>query len=162
MSNIVVAQILGFFALFFGVSGFLNRDEKKLKILLIVQSVFLVPHFILLNANTGAVMSIVTIIRNYLSLNSKFNKLWILFVILYLVSGIYKYQRPIDILPIFASVLGTYAFFKLDNLKLRTSLLFCTLSWLFHNIYVGSLGPSIMEAMIFSSNLRTIIKIRKS
>lgn len=51
--------------------------------------------------------------------------------------------------------------FHLRGLRLRCVFLFTTSGWLTHNILVGSIGPSVMEACMLGMHIYTICRLRK-
>ena len=59
-----VIQALGLVALVFNVYAFASRTRDRILFRQAIASAFFVVHFILLGAVTGAVMSVIVIIRN--------------------------------------------------------------------------------------------------
>lgn len=157
-----LAQLVGFVALILGVAAFSVKQNEKLKLLQILQSSTYGVHFYLLGAMTGSAMALLAAGRNVVSLLNPPRITGVLFMVLYLVIGYYRYANWYDILPILAVVIGTYAIFYSEGLALRYLFLAVTSLWLVHNLVVGSIGPIIMETFILCANLRFVVHARRS
>jgi hypothetical protein len=57
------------------------------------------------------------------------------------------------------SCLATGAVFLLRGIAMRLVLLVCTLLWLANNLLSGSIGGSLLESMIATVNLTTIVRL---
>lgn len=159
--NQIFIQILGFVALGLGVSALLHKKDNALKVLLSCQSFVLSAHFFLLGANGATVACFVSGTRNLTSIYSKFKHLAIFFITLYVVLGYFRYESWIDLLPLSATIVTTIGFFYLEKIPMRLTVLYATSMWLIHNAIVMSLGPLIMESLIFVANLKTIYSLYK-
>ena len=60
------------------------------------------------------------------------------------------------------SVLGTFALFFLKGVQMRLVMLGGTALWLVHNYLVGSLGGTVLEAVLCITNLVTIFRMRNT
>ncbi len=155
-SNIFFIQAIGFVAFVFGVAAFLSHDDRKLKILLTVQSYALSVHFLLLGANGAVVTTFIAGTRNLVSLFAKVKFFAPLFVALYIIFGIYYYEKWTDILPVTSGVITTMGIFYLERIPMRLAFLCASSLWIVHNILVMSIGPLLMELFILTVNIRTI------
>ena len=153
-----VAQIIGFIAMICGIAACLHREDHKLKILMVAQGALLTIHFILLGAFTGAAGVCLAAIRAKLSMSPSNKRFAPLFYGMALILGILTYNSPVDILPVLANIIGTTAFFYAQDTKMRFLLLGGSITWLCHNLIVGSIGPSVMEAFISASLCYAIIQ----
>ena len=77
-----------------------------------------------------------------------------------LVCGAMLYTSWVSWLPILASVLGTYALFFLKGVPMRFVMLWGTALWLVHNYWVGSVGGTVLEAVLCITNLVTLLRMR--
>ena len=155
-------QALGFLAFFVSLYAFSRTSDKQLRIGQAVQSLILALHFYLLGASTAAAMSLLTVIRNFLSLHKKIRNVAILFMVIYVAVGIYTYEEFVDLLPIASALLGTTAVFYLSGIKMRLVMMLSTTFWIIHNAVFLSIGPLLMELFIFGVTVRTIYHIWKS
>ena len=61
------AQLLGYLALVLGVSGFLQRDDRRLKLLVAAECLVYVAHFALLGRPSASSSALVSAVRTGLS-----------------------------------------------------------------------------------------------
>ncbi len=123
----IIAQVIGVIAAAFGIFGYLLKQDKRLKLLMTGQNIWLCLHFALMGAWTASLITLMTALRNYLSLKTLSYKFTIFFIFSYLVIGVMSYDSWLDILPVTATVTSTYAYFHLSQEKLRFVLLFGTM-----------------------------------
>ena len=153
------AQMFGYAALILGVSAFLQKSDKRLKILIACESVAYVVHFILLGNFPASGSAAVSCVRNLTSIKSR-APVWIaVFSAINVAVGVTLAQGCAGWLPVGASCLATVAVFLLRGVVMRTALLVCTLLWLVNNIISGSVGGTVLEAVIAMVNLSTIIRL---
>ena len=153
MSAEPIAQIIGFIAFALGVTAFLQKDDKKLRLIMMAQALTLCVHFILLGRHTGAASVFVTGVRNGVSVFGWAQKIAPVFFVAVLFFGWLTYDSPVDIFPILAGVIGTTAFFYLSGIRMRLTLVLSSSMWLIHNIIVGSIGPAFMEAFMMGAGI---------
>jgi hypothetical protein len=162
MTTLYVAQVLGFISFGLGVLCFYQKDDKKLKIIMLVMQVNNVLHFGLLGAWTASVSSILSVARTGLALRTRSRPLAYLFILLSLVLGLFISDRWTDFFPIIGSCCGTYALFCLSGIKMRVAFTCGAMFWLINNLLVGSLGGILLESTLLIVNLNTIRRIYKS
>jgi len=153
------AQLVGYVALVLGVSAFLQKSDTKLKVLIAVESLAYVVHFILLGNFTASGSALISCLRNLTSLKSRSPWWVVVFVAINLVIGVLLAKHLVGWLPIIASCLATGAVFLLHGIFMRLVLLVCTLLWLGNNILSGSVGGTVLEALIALTNLSTIVRL---
>ncbi len=160
-THMYVIQAIGFVAFGFGVTGFLQKDDRKFKIVLVIGCLFLATHYYLLGAAAAAGTTLITAIRNSVSLSKIGAVKWVAFpfILFYVVVGALQYGHWYDALPIAAPIVSTYALFHFKGVKMRAFFLFATSCWIVHNFAVGSIGPFFMEVFIFSANAYTILTL---
>jgi hypothetical protein len=73
--------------------------------------------------------------------------------------GLWLFTSWISWLPIAASVMGTYALFFLQRIRMRLVMLVGTSFWLIHNLGVGSIGGTFLEAVLFLVNAMTVFRM---
>lgn len=153
------AQLVGYVALVLGVSAFLQKSDTKLKVLIAGESIAYFVHFILLGNFTASGSAMISCLRNLISLKSR-SPWWVaVFVVLNLIVGVLLAKHLVGWLPVVASCLATGAMFLLQGIFMRLVLLICTLLWLINNILSGSIGGTVLEALIAITNLSTIIRL---
>jgi len=153
------AQLFGYVALVLGVAAFLQRNDTRLKVLIASESIAYVVHFILLGNFPASGSALVSCVRNLISI--KFRSPWwiLVFVVINVAIGLLFAKGITGWLPVTASCLATAAVFLMQGVALRLVLLVCTLLWLANNLISGSIGGSVLEAMIAAINLTTIARM---
>ncbi len=156
-------QVLGYLATVFGVIGFQQKNDVKLRLFVLCMSACIVSHFILMGSYAAAISAGLAATRWGLSIFTsvlKYAKYLVPFYILLFVgTGYITYERWFDVLPIIASITGTYGLFYCHRLKLRIILLIGGAFWMAHNFFALSYGPFVMEMFIFLSNLTMIVRL---
>lgn len=155
----LIAQALGFVSFGLGVLCFYQKDDRRLKIIMIIMSLNNTVHFALLGAPTASFGAALSMARAWLALHT--SSLWaaLAFIGLTLVIGAQMADRLVDWLPIVATSIGTYALFCLKGIKLRMAFLCGAMCWLANNIIVGSIGGTLLEITLLAVNLNTIRRI---
>lgn len=156
------AQCLGYVAFVLGVAAFLQRDDRRLKALVAAECLAYTFHFSMLGNGTASMSAFISCGRSVLSLKTK--SLWVAgaIVLLNLALGCVYAATPTAWLPIAASCLGTAAVFILSGLAMRMVLFVCTLLWLANNLISGSIGGTLLEAVIALANISTMLRMHKS
>lgn len=153
------AQCLGYVALVLGVSAFLQRDDRRLRILNASQCLAYLIHFMLLGMGAAAMGSLIAMTRLLLSLKTR--SPWVAAVILVLggALGIHMAHDFFTSLPVVATGLATLAIFFTSGVRMRQILLCCTFMWLTINLHGGSIGGTILECIIAMTNGFTIMRM---
>ncbi|UJF17704.1 YgjV family protein [Vibrio sp. SS-MA-C1-2] len=155
----LVAQILSGVSYILGILMFKQKDDKKLKIMMIIFNVNHMIHFIFLGAIISAISSIVNILRTLGSIYFKSKLIVALFIFISVVSSLYLYETPLQLMATVGTCVGTYSIYQLTGIKLRVGLLMGSCFWLINNIYVGSIGGTLLELTLIIVNIITIIKM---
>jgi hypothetical protein len=140
-----------------------QQNEKK-KILWVQASAGLVfsIHFFLLGAFTGMGMNMVEIPRNLVLArehNKKWQIIWVsVFIALFAAFGIFTWESPMSLFPVFAVSLSTVAF----SLKKPRSIRFCqvpvSVLWLVYNVVSFSIAGILTESFCLLSVLIAILR----
>jgi hypothetical protein len=154
-----IAQWIGFLAAFICIVATTQTDDKWLLLLASLGIGIWAIHYGMLGAYTGMMMNIFVSIRCLLSLKWQGLKIGIPFSILFIVLGFIVYQSPASFLPISASIIGTLGTTLYTGIKMRLSLVLCSLLWLCYAIIYGSFGGIILEIINICLYSITIYKI---
>ncbi|BFM13216.1 YgjV family protein [Simiduia litorea] len=156
-----VAQMLGLLSFALGIACFYQQQDLRLKQLMVLLNINNALHFFLLGGITACLSSLISALRNTLAI--KFQSAWLatLFIAITLVLGLPLIHHPADWLPLLGSCIGSYAVFCCTGIKLRGIFLLGALCWLLNNIWLGSIGGTLLETMLLITNLRTIYLLRK-
>lgn len=155
-------QLAGYLAFVLGVVGFLQRDDRRFKRIMVVQALAYAIHFFLLGQVSAVASSVISVVRTALSLYTRSLIVALLIIAINLAIGPWLVTRWTDWLPLIATCIGTYALFVLDGIPMRLALLSATAMWLANNILVGSIGGTALEVIVATANIITIIRLRQA
>jgi hypothetical protein len=153
------AQLAGYAAFVLGVTAFLQRDDRRLKLFLVSECAAYVVHFALLGNLPAASSAGVSVARNLLSLRSRSKRLAVIFIGISLALGVALTKSPTGWLPVVGSCLGTWALFTMQGIRMRLLVLVSTFLWLANNILSGSIGGTLLEAFIAVASITTMVRI---
>ncbi|WP_438454364.1 YgjV family protein [Vibrio alginolyticus] len=159
MEQTTIGQILGFLSFFLGVCTFYQKDDKKLKILMLVFHLNHLLHFFLLGSLVSVVSSVISALRTATAIYISSKRVAAIFVAISLVSGFYVIESVQDIWPILGTVIGTYSVFVLKGIAMRIGFLIGALCWLTNNFIIGSFGGTLLEMTLISVNLMTTVRL---
>lgn len=151
-----VAQTVGLIALIVGLSAFLQKSDHLLKRNLSVYTLLMGIQFLMLDLWASALAAWLGTFRTYISMQTRNS--WVMWS---LITAVILFALPTvrslpELLPIIGNILGTWAMFKEHGLRMRALMFIGTLCWLSHNVLVGSIGGSVIEALFLAVNARTM------
>jgi len=153
------AQLVGYVAFVLGGTAFLQRDDRRLKVFLAAECAAYVVHFFLLGNPTAAASSAVSGCRTLITIWSRSRRLALLFMASYLVIGATLANSLAAWLPVVGSCLATWGMFRMHGIRMRLVMLVSTSMWLTNNILSGSVGGTLLEALIATANITTIVRM---
>lgn len=154
-----LAQLVGYLAFVLGAAAFLQRDDRRLRFLVMALSLAYSLHFTLLGNPAAAASSLITAARSWLSMHTRSIRVALAIVAVNIVAGAALVTQWQHLLPLAGSVVGTLAMFLLSGIRLRLALLCGTALWLANNLLSGSIGGSALEMMIGLANMTTITRM---
>lgn len=161
MSAYWIAQTIGIVAFFIGITTFLHRNDRNFRAQLAVYSSIIGIHFFLLGANSAGISAIMNTFRTAVSMYTRNVIVMYIFIVVIMALGLYNLKQPIEILPIIGTTISTWALFKTQGLKTRYIFWCATFCWAIHNIWVGSIGGSLIECSFLLMNGSQIIRFRR-
>lgn len=153
------AQLLGYAALCFGVTAFLQKNDKRLKALLACESLAYIAHFALLGNLPAGGSSVISFLRNAVSIGSRSPWWVVVFLTANIGVGVVFCDGLISWLPVVGSCFATVAVFLFRGVPMRLLFLVTTLLWLANNILSGSIGGTLLEGLIALVNLSTMARV---
>lgn len=156
-----LAQALGFLSYLLGLYAFTRKDDRQLKIALLVFNLNHMLHFFLLNSLVSSLSAFISALRTGFSLYTSSFYVVTLFVLTNLILGLVVADGMIDLLPVAGVVVGTFSLFRLQGVALRLGCIVGAGLWLINNIIVGSIGGTLLEATFILLNLWTIYRIKR-
>lgn len=159
MSLLAPAQLAGYLALVLGVAAFLQRDDRRLKLLIAAECVAYVLHFWLLHRPPAAASAAVSFLRNLAS--AWFRSAWLAAaaVAANVALAWALSTHGTGWIPVVGSCLGAIAVFTLRGVPMRLLLLTSTSLWLLNNVLARSVGGTVLEALIAAASITTIVRM---
>jgi len=154
-----LAQCLGYAAFFFGIAAFLQKDDRRLKVLIAVECVVYAGHFALLGNMPASFSTLVSSVRALLALKTRSRLVAAAIIAVNVGFGLLYAKNLVAWIPITSSCMATVAFFMMQGVAMRLVLLVCTLLWLANNILCASIGGTLLESMIAIANTWTMIRL---
>ena len=153
-----LAQGVGVIAFLVGITTFINRDERRFKKQLSVYSAIIGVHFFLMGAWPAGSSAMLNSVRTLITLRTR--SLWVmtLFIVLTGGLGIAKFHHPMELLPVIGTIVSTWALFRCTGLTTRCVIWCSTGCWVVHNLWLGSIGGSLIEGSFLVMNGLTIIR----
>lgn len=157
---LTLPQLFGWGAFLFGMACFLQTSDLRFKQFMTLECAAYVVHFLMLGQWTASASATVSLGRSVAAVRYPFKAVGLFFMGLSLACGAMLYNSWVSWLPILASVLGTYALFFLKGVPMRFVMLWGTALWLVHNYWVGSVGGTVLEAVLCITNFVTLLRMR--
>lgn len=159
MDQFVVAQILGFVSFALGILAFYQKDDKKLKIMMLIFNINHLVHFLLLGSIVSALSALLSTLRTATAIYVSSKIVAALFIIVGLASGLALAESLADMWSVVGMIIGTYAVFVLKGIQMRIAFLMGATCWLINNIIIGSIGGVCLEATLIVINSMTMWRL---
>jgi hypothetical protein len=156
-----LAQAVGFLSFFLGILCFYQKDDTRLKVTMVLMCVSHAVHYAMMAATTACIGATLAIVRTGLSIKTSSATVAYVFMLITLVFGLLVKNSWADMLPIAGSIIGTYAIFMLQGIKMRVAFLIGAGCWLINNLLIGSIGLSLLEAVLIGVNITTIYRLTR-
>lgn len=153
------AQLVGYLAFALGITAFLQRSDRRLKLLNAAQSLAYAAHFLLLGNLAAAASAVISSTRSLLATRWRSVPLAVFFVLFNVGVGAWIVTSWTGWIPVVASSLSTIAIFLMQGVRMRLTILVATLLWLANNILSGSIGGTTLEAFVALANITTIVRM---
>lgn len=161
MEYLNLAQVVGYVSFILGISTFYQKDDRKLKIIMVVFNLNHMLHYLLLGSIVSALSALLSALRSATAIYVSSKAVAAIFILISLVSGIWLADTIWELWPIIGTVIGTYSVFVLKGIQMRIGFLIGAMCWLTNNILVGSIGGSLLEITLITVNLMTIFRLLK-
>lgn len=156
-----VAQTVGLVALIVGISAFLQKNDHLLKRNLTIYTLLMGIQFLMLDLWASALAAWLGTLRTYISMRTRSSRvMWVLIAIV-IFFALPTVRSVTELLPIIGNILGTWAMFKEQGLRMRAMMFIGTLCWVTHNFLVGSIGGTLIEGLFLLINARTMFGLMR-
>ena len=151
MNNIIfiISQIIGFIAFFVSLMAYHRNKKEKILASMILSNVLNLIHYFLLGAYSGCVTKVMGIARDsFVILKGKkkalsSNIFLLIFILIYLVIGIFTYDNIFSILPLVAAIIYIIPIWNGNEITVKKTAFVCYFLWLIYNIFVFSIAGVI-------------------
>ena len=162
IQNNIFIQSIGFLSMIFSLMVFqLNNHRRMIEVHSLASFLHFV-HLYLLGGITGAIVSLIVVVRNLLFIKFKKNKkasfLPYIFIGLFLGLGLINLADWVELLPVMGAVLGTIGYWQNKPKIVRLIALFVAPLWFIYGFSQGSYSTMITEVILFGSDIVGIIR----
>lgn len=157
----VVAQSIGGIAFLIGLMAFWQKDDTRFRYQMMAFCFTIGIHFVLMGAMVAAVGAIINGIRGYVSIKTQSRKVMWLFIVLMWAMTLPNVTHFVELMTVIGSSVATWGLFSRQGITLRFLILFNSFCWATHNIWLGSIGGSLVESCFVLINLLTIYRLYK-
>ncbi|MGA7586135.1 MAG: YgjV family protein [Rouxiella badensis] len=158
MSLYWFAQGVGLLAFCVGITMFFNRSDRRFKQQLSAYSAIIGVHFILMGANAAGSTALLNVVRTQLALRTRSQWVMLVFISLTLIFGLGKAKHLMELLPVIGTVVSTWALFRTSGMKTRCIMWCSTCGWVAHNVWLGSIGGTLIEGSFLIMNGFNIVR----
>ena len=166
MDKYLLSQISVIIATVFIAFTYFSKNRKKFLILFILYSIFYGIHYLLLNAITGFLMNLVSIIRNIVffryEIQKKENsKLFLIFLFtIIIIFGMCSYKDLFSIISIFASLLSTYSVWQKNPKVYRILAILVSICFIIYAIHIKSIFAIVTEIALLVAEFIGLILLK--
>ena len=153
MDSFLISQVLAAVAFTCGVISFQLKKRRNVLLWLCASALSNAAHFFFLGRAGAGTLYVVMGIRVFTAAFTTDRRLMYLFMGLILAGFAVSYERPLDILALFGSLLATFGNFQATDRKVRLYYMACAVTWMVHNFIAGSPVAVLMETTFLVSNL---------
>lgn len=166
MNYYLLSQIIVIVATIFIAFTYFIKNRKKILILFILYSIFYGIHYLLLNATTGFLMNLVSIIRNIIfykqEINNKQNSkifLVVLFSIIILFT-LCSYKDYYSLISMSASLISTYSIWQKNPIIYRILAVIVSICFIIYAIHINSVFAIITEVFLLTTEIIGLILLK--
>ena len=161
-----IAQAIGFVAMGIAIYSFQAKHRVTMLAMQTVSNLLWMTHYLMLGSMSAVFANLIGTARNviygfrgkYKFADSKIVPA--ISILVFLFTGIMTYETPFDILPTFAMVCASIAFFIKDEKMIRYISVFIALPWLVFGIYAGSIASIVSDGSTLISIIIAIFRYR--
>ncbi|WP_245409841.1 YgjV family protein [Pararhizobium haloflavum] len=157
-----IGELVGLIALLLCIAAFASKDDDRLLTILIAANVAFAVQFAAFGAFVASAISAVIILRIVLARRFPGSRTatGAILVLTAAVAAL-TWSSPIDIFPLTAGLIGTYAMFMLRGIPMRLGLAAAATCWAITNFLAGSMGALAAETLVLATNVVTIVRLAR-
>ncbi|MFN1549077.1 YgjV family protein [Vibrio natriegens] len=154
-----LAQSVGGIAFIIGLAAFLQKNDRRFRIQMVIFCFFMAIHFFLMGALVATIGVIFNGLRSLASIKTQSKKVMWFFILSMWAMTLPNVDSIFELITVFGSSIATWALFTKQGIKLRLFILINSFCWITHNIWLGSIGGSMVEGCFIITNLITIYRL---
>lgn len=148
----LLAQAIGGIAFLLGIWAFSQKNDLRFRYGMVAFCFIMAIHFMMMGAIIGAIGVTINGIRSFVSIKTQSKTIMWFFILLLFGMTLPKVSTLFELLPIIGSAVGTWALFSVQGIKMRSLILFNSSCWFIYNLWVGSIGGSLIEGTFIVAN----------
>ncbi|MDD1795496.1 YgjV family protein [Enterovibrio sp. ZSDZ42] len=155
-------QLVGGVACLVGISAFWQKDDLRFRYQMMAFCFVMSLHFALMGAAVAATGVAINGVRSFASAKTRSRVVMWFFIALMWAMTISNISHIFELMAVVGSTVATWALFTLNGIVLRSLILFNSSCWLAHNLWLGSIGGTIVESAFIITNILTIYRLYSS
>lgn len=161
MAQLVCGNIVALIASILMVCSGSVKDRKKIIYIQTLQILAFTISTLILGGYTGAIINIISLVRNVLCYKDKLtNKMKILLIIPSIVlSLLFNNLGFLGLLPVISSVTYTCFMSTKNTIKLKSVIIFTMILWLIYDILIRSYTSAVFDVFSIIANSVTIYQL---
>ena len=167
MNNLffIIAQIVGILASLVSIAAYHKKKKEKILSNMILSNSLNLIHYLLLGAYSGCITKILAICRDTFIISKTKNKslssnmYLLIFILAYVISGIFTYNNIWSIFPLIAAIIYIIPVWNGNELTIKYAAFISYFIWLVYNIFVFSISGIILNVI---SIISTSIAIKNN
>lgn len=153
----ILIQLIGIIAWLTLMLSYYKENTNKILLLQIIATILYCIHYYLLGAYNGAIICLLVAIIDYGYYKTNLDRyIFIISIPILIISGLYNYHTPLDLLPIISSIIDGYSLTKHKKIIIVGATISYTL-WVIYDISVMSYSGAITDGLLALSNLSILL-----
>lgn len=162
LKYILLVQFIGFVAFFYLVTSVFRKKKEDVLAYQIIASFFFTVHYLFLDAMSGAISSIIVMLRNFgfYKFDKHPNIVAVIIILAFLLTSIITYDGIYSLFPIFGGIIYTL-YMRGTKKDLLVGGIYNAASWGIYNLLAGSYVGVFTEVTVMFSNILALYKNKR-
>lgn len=153
----IIAQICGLVNFItYGISIWMKSKKEMLSFQIICNLADIIQ-YLCLGAYTACSINIISFIRNVLFRKKCNNSFLLGIIILYVICGVITFDGMFSIFSILIVIIQTILAFQKKEQYIRIGAVFIILYWIFYDFIYGAYVSTLLDCIIFVSNILAVV-----
>ena len=162
LKYMLLVQFVGFIAFFYLATSVFRKKKEDVLAYQTIASFFFTVHFLFLDAMSGAISSIIVMLRNFgfYKFDKHPNIVAVIIILAFLLTSILTYDGIYSLLPTFGGILYTL-YMRGSKKDLLVGGIYNAASWAIYNFIAGSYVGVFTEVTVMFSNILALYKNKR-